>query len=65
MRILIQRNETSVPIEYDDALSTYTKGPLFCVMFKYNGARQVHKYPLCSLFRVHEDYDEFSEAQDS
>ena len=58
MLIEVQRNETSTPIIYKDAISSYTKGPLFCVLFvNTEGKRVTHKYPLCSLFRVIEDYE--------
>lgn len=56
MKVLIQRNETSQPLEYD-VLNAYTKGPMYCVMFEKDGQRVTHKYPLCSLFRVVEDYN--------
>lgn len=55
MHIEIQRNETSQPIIYD-ALNAYTKGPMYCVLLEKDGVRVTHKYPLCSLFRVIEDY---------
>lgn len=57
MRIEIQRNETSQPIVYNTVLNAYTKGPMYCVMFEKDGERVTHKYPLCSLFRVIEDYN--------
>ena len=58
MKIEIQRNETSFPIIYEDVLNAYTKGNMYCVLFEKDGARKTHKYPLCSLFRVVEDYEE-------
>jgi hypothetical protein len=58
MKIEIQRNETSQPIVYDTVENTYTKGPMYCVMFIKDGKRMTHKYPLISLFRVIEDYNE-------
>lgn len=57
MKIEIQRNETSQPIVYD-AVNAYTKGPMYCVLFEKDGQRIAHKYPLCSLFRVIEEYNE-------
>lgn len=62
MRIEIQRNETSQPIIYDDTVNAYTKGPMYCVMFLKDGKRMTHKYPLVSLFRVIEDYNESKRA---
>jgi len=56
VKIEIQRNETSQPIVYEGALNAYTKGPMYCVLFEKDGARVTHKFPLCSLFRVVEDY---------
>lgn len=58
MRIEIQRNETSFPIVYENVENAYTKGPMYCVMFIKDGKRMTHKYPLVSLFRVIEDYNE-------
>lgn len=57
MKIEIQRNETSSPIEYD-AINAYTKGPMYCVLFIKDGKRVTHKFPLCSIFRVIEEYNE-------
>lgn len=57
MRIELQRNETSQPIYYEHVLNTYTKGPLYCILFDdKNGTSIVHKYPLCSIFRIVEEY---------
>lgn len=58
MKIEIQRNETSFPIVYEEVVNAYTKGPMYCVMFVKNEKRVTHKYPLISLFRVIEDYNE-------
>ena len=57
MRVEIQRNETSQPIVYD-AMNCYTKGPMYCILFEKDGERITHKFPLCSLFRVIEQYNE-------
>lgn len=57
MKIEIQRNETSFPIVYEDVLNAYTKGPMYCLMFEKDGKRVTHKYPLVSIFRVIEDYN--------
>jgi hypothetical protein len=51
MRVEIHRNETSLPIVYASADNAYTKGQMYCVLV--DGA--VHKYPLCSIFRVIEE----------
>ena len=56
MKISIQRNETSNPIVYEDAINAYTKGNMYCVLFESVDGRETHKYPLCSIFRVIEDY---------
>ena len=58
MRVDIQRNESSQPIVYEAAINAYTKGPLYCVLFEKAGARVTHKYPVASLFRVIEDYQD-------
>ena len=57
MKIEIQRNESSLPIEYD-AINAYTKGAMYCILFMKDGKRVTHKFPLCSLFRVIEEYPE-------
>ncbi len=57
-KIEIQRNETSFPIVYENVMNAYTKGNLYCVLFEKEGKRVTHKYPLISLFRVVEDYEE-------
>ena len=58
MKIEIQRNGASFPIVYENVENAYTKGNLYCVMFLKDGIRKTHKYPLCSIFRVVEDYNE-------
>lgn len=58
MRIEIQRNETSQPLVYEDVVNAYTKGNMYCVLIIKDDKRITHKYPLCSLFRVIEDYNE-------
>lgn len=39
-------------------MNAYTKGPMYCVLFEKDGKRVTHKFPLCSLFRVIEEYNE-------
>ena len=64
MRIEIQRNETSQPIVYENAENAYTKGLMYCVLFTNGqGKRITHKFPMCSLFRVAEDYFSTTSAQ--
>lgn len=58
MKIEIQRNETSYPITYENVENAYTKGNMYCIMFFKDEKRVTHKYPLCSLFRVVEDYND-------
>lgn len=58
MKIEIQRNESSLPLEYENVINAYTKGNMYCVLFEKNGKRVTHKFPLCSIFRVIEDYPE-------
>ena len=57
MKVEIQRNETSRPIVYE-VDNAYTKGNMYCVMFVKDGKRMTHKFPLCSLFRVIEEYND-------
>ena len=56
MKISIIRNETSQPIEYDNIENTYTKGNLYCILINENGNKIVHKFPLCSIFKIIETY---------
>lgn len=56
MKIEIQRNESSQPLVYENAINAYTKGAMYCVLFEKDGQRVTHKYPVCSIFRVIEDY---------
>lgn len=58
MRIEVQRNETSQPIVYENAMNAYTKGSMYCILFEKDEKRITHKYPTCSLFRVIEDYND-------
>lgn len=58
MKVEVQRNETSQPIVYEDIENAYTKGPMYCVMLVKDGKRMTHKYPLVSIFRVIEDYND-------
>lgn len=53
----IQRNESSQPIIYKNAVNAFTKGALYCVMVRHeDGTYSSVKYPLVSIFRVTEDY---------
>lgn len=56
MKIQVHRNETSKPIMYEAADNAYTKGGMYCILFKKNDVQLVDKYPLCSLFRITEEY---------
>ena len=57
MKIEIQRNESSYPIVYEDVINAYTKGNMYCILLKKDDKTVTHKFPLCSLFRVVEDYE--------
>lgn len=50
MKIEVWLDETNTKIEHE-AKSTYTKGPMYCVMLK-DGT--VYKYPVTRIFRVKE-----------
>jgi hypothetical protein len=56
MKISIHRNESSQPITLENVVNTYTKGGLFCILVEEDKKRVVYKYPLCSLFRITEEY---------
>ena len=51
-KVEVWLDESSEPIVHD-AISTYTKGPLYCV---YTVGRNVHKYPVVRIFRIVEGY---------
>ena len=56
MKIEIQRNESSYPIVYEEVINAYTKGNMYCILFEKDNKKITHKFPLCSIFRVIEDY---------
>jgi len=57
MDIKVHRNETSQPMTYKDVLNAYTKGNMYCILFiNKDLLKTVHKYPLCSIFRIEESY---------
>lgn len=56
MIVEVHRNETNVPIVVENVISSYTKGPLFCITYEKDGKKIVDKYPLCSIFRIREPY---------
>lgn len=55
MKIEVHRNETSQALTYE-AENAYTKGAMYCILIIKDGKSVVHKFPLCSLFRVVEEY---------
>lgn len=63
MKVKIQRNESSLPIIYDNVINAYTKGKLYCVLFDNEGQRKTHKFPINSIFRIVEDYPESKRIQ--
>ena len=57
MKVEIQRNESSLPIVYEEVINAYTKGQMYCILFvNKKGERVTHKFPLPSIFRIIEDY---------
>ena len=57
MNIEVQRNESSLPHNYENVINAYTKGNLYCILFvNTDGKIVTHKFPLCSIFRIIEDY---------
>jgi len=48
IKVEIHRNETSLPIVYEKVDNAYTKGEMYCVLI----GKEVHKYPLSSIFRI-------------
>ena len=53
MKVKLQLKSTSQPIEYNNALNTYTKDGFYCV---YLEDETVHKFPLENIFRTVEGY---------
>lgn len=64
MRIEVQRNETSQALIYDNVINAYTKGNMYCVLFVNNGVKEIHKFPLSSIFRIVEPYVSKREGMD-
>jgi len=60
MRVNIQLEGTSLPIEYNNAINTYTKDDFYCI---YLEDETVHKYPTINIFRVIESYDHNSRVK--
>lgn len=56
MKIGIHRNETSQPLVYENVINAYTKGNMYCILVKEDDILKVYKFPLCSIFRVVEEY---------
>lgn len=52
MKVSIQLNETSQPVEYANVKTAYTKGPFYCLYLETNA---VHKIPVHNIFRVVEE----------
>ena len=57
IKVKVQLHKSSCSMGYD-ALNAYVKGEMYCVLFQTNGKRVVHKYPLCSIFRVVEECED-------
>lgn len=53
MKISVHLASQSKPKKYKDVVNTYTKDGMYCVLLKND---IVHKYPMCNIFRVEEDY---------
>jgi hypothetical protein len=43
----------SQPVVYGNVKNAYTKDSLYCL---YLDEGKVHKFPLCNIFRIEEDY---------
>lgn len=56
MIVELHNQQSSRPIIYADAISTYTKDGMFCILIEENGKRVVHKYPMLNIWRVVEEY---------
>lgn len=57
MIVKIKTQQASEPIIYPNALGTFQKVDMFCVFFMTeDGKRMTHKYPMCNIFRVENEY---------
>lgn len=56
MEVRLFMMAASQPMVYD-ALNTYSKDGMYCILFKGKSGRTVHKYPIDHIFRVEESYD--------
>lgn len=63
MKVSVLRNETSLPIVYENALNAYTKGNMYCILIEINGEKITHKFPLCSIFRIDEDWKDYPKRE--
>lgn len=53
----IRLHKLSQPIEFDNVLSTYQKGDMFCVNVIENQLKhRIYKFPIHDIFIVIEDY---------
>ena len=55
MNVEVQLRQASQPVTYRNVINAYTKSEMFCVLFEKDGIELIHKYPLCSVFRVIEE----------
>ena len=55
MKLMIWTDRQSQPMTIN-AKSTYQKGDMFCVEWMDGDVRMVYKYPISTIFRVHETY---------
>lgn len=53
MEIQVHLLSQSQPIEHANVQNAYTKDGLYCLYFE---SGVVHKYPLCNIFRITENY---------
>ena len=61
MKVELWFQRSSQPVRFDNAQATYQKGDLFCVGYEDDFGKHVKKYPVTSLFCVHEE--EFPSSQ--
>ena len=52
INVLVQLQETSQPIKYENVLYTYQKGDFFVIEI----GNKCHKYPISRIWRIIEDY---------
>ena len=64
MKVVIHRSGLH-SVVYTNVITTYTDGPLYCVLFTdQEGQRAVHKFPISSISKIVEGHPVREEDDD-